>query len=72
MCDNLGISDEKVEVYELNYLGQRVIFQDLGGLMVSLHADIENTDCDEPQEMTITKKLMRESEFKNLPEFEGY
>lgn len=73
MCDNLGISDEKVEVYELKMFGSTVIFTDLKSMMEMLHADIEGTlDLDEPEEIIITRKMMRESDVENLPEFEGY
>lgn len=66
------MSDEKVEVYELQLFGSTLIFRDLKELTAMLEPDLEAIELDEPEEIIVTRKMMRVSDVENLPEFEGY
>jgi hypothetical protein len=72
MCDNLGISDNKIEVYELQLFGSKIILNSLKEVADILEADLCGIEFDEPEKIIVTRKMMRESELQNLPEFEGY
>lgn len=72
MCDDLGISGKKIEVFKFTYLGQSVIFRDVESLQEWIIQEIEGVDEDDPMEMSITVTKMHESELRALKEFDGY
>lgn len=73
MCDSLGISDTKIQVY-------KVIDDETtpGGIVYNKEEDViehfkswlENTSPGEEFEFKVVSEEMPESQFENLPEFE--
>jgi len=72
MCDNLGINDEKMNVYFLKtepYPNSWIAYTK-DQLLHTLKDDIDNIcDGDIPLEFTISMKVMTVNKFENLPEF---
>lgn len=73
MCDSLGISDTKIRVYKFTMLGQTCIFKTKADLKEAITIEIDDLDLDDtPLEIEISSCEMKESDFENLPEFDGY
>lgn len=72
MCDDLGISDEKMDVYLLKYDKYDVpIAYTFDDALEIIKNDLENLSIDDFElEYIISKKRISKSEFENLPEYE--
>lgn len=65
--------DEKIEVYNFTYLGQTVVFRSKESLIDWISDEVGYMDIDnDPEEMIISKRMMREGDIRVLKEFEGY
>lgn len=73
MCDDLGISDEKIKVYFLKtYEYDASIGYTKEELLKYIEEDLDNLyENDDESEYLITMKIMRKSEYQNLPEIDG-
>lgn len=72
MCDDLGISDEKINVYFLKtepYLEN--IAYPKEDLMEMIEEQIDNLQNGEYLEFDVKMKVMSRSQFEKLPEFDG-
>jgi len=72
MCDDLGISDEKINVYFLKaepYLEN--IAYPKEDLMITIEEQIDNLQDGEYLEFDIKMRVMSRSQFEKLPEFDG-
>ncbi len=72
MCDNLGINDEKIKVYNFDYLGRVVTFNDVSTMLDFIKYECENMYENKKLEFEIECKYMTIHQYENLPEFGGY
>jgi hypothetical protein len=72
MCDSLGISDEKINVFKFTMLGQSIIYRTADEVIEAIKLEIDDNAGTFDLEFSLSRVEMKESEFENLPEFEGY
>jgi hypothetical protein len=72
MCDDLGIDDTKVTVYQFSFLGQNVIHESIDNVLDFIADEVDNIDDGDSIEIEIKKMTMTRSQIKSLPEFDGY
>lgn len=74
MCDNQGISGEKVKVFSIvdsNISPSSIIFDNVETVVEYIKAEIENMDESDPeQEFKVSIKMMNKSELEKLKEIE--
>lgn len=72
MCDSLGQSDQKIEIWKLTMLGKTVCFNNFEAVLDTIELEIEDFSEDKKVEVEIKMVKMHEHELKKLPEFVGY
>jgi hypothetical protein len=74
MCECDGISNDKIQVYKIvdsETAPQELVYTNINDAIAHFQFLIENLDVGENFELKITKGEMTESQFENLPEYEG-
>ena len=74
MCDDQGISDEKVKVFsivDMETAPSNILFEDIETLMEHIKTSAENLcDGDPEYDFTISVRMVRRSALNNLKELE--
>ena len=72
MCDNLGISDEKVNVYKFTYEGSTVINEHKEDVIEMIKSELDSLSIGDTVEFKIEMATMTRSQLEALPEFDGF
>lgn len=72
MCDSLGISDTKIQVYKVidDETTGGIVYNNTEDVIEHFKSWLENTSPGEEFEFKVVSEEMTESQFENLPEYE--
>jgi len=61
-----------IKIWQVEIFGSKVIYTSLDDAIESLKCDLEDLEDNQREPIVISTKEITETQFNNLPEFEGY